>query len=85
MFFKALSSFFQFFLDAIIASINILFTFFPSSPFTFVSNSQFAGLLADINYFIPIGEFVTITEAWLVGVAAYYIYSIWARWIKAID
>ena len=86
MFFSGLSAFLQFFLDAIASSINLLFSLFPPSPFTlFTVDTEITQVLATVNTFIPIAEFVTITEAWLVGVAAYYLYSIWARWIKAID
>ena len=83
--FAGLSKFLQFGIDAIAATINLLFSFFPSSPFSFLSNSQFSDLLGQINFFIPVYEFVSITEAWLVSVALYYLYSIWARWVKAIE
>lgn len=86
MLFAGLSKFIQMFLDIIVATINLLFGFFPSSPFTFLSaDNQFMSLLSQINYFLPIYEFVSITEAWLVCVAGYYVYSIWARWVKAIE
>ena len=85
MLFAALSSFLQFGINAIAATLNLLFSFFPASPFKILSNSQFTDLLAQINFFIPIYEFAAIIEAWLVCVAAYYVYSIWARWVKAIE
>ena len=86
MLFAGLSKFIQMFLDIIVSTINLLFSFFPPSPFTFLSpNSQFADFIAQINYFVPIYEFVTITESWLISVAFYYVYSIWARWVKAIE
>lgn len=58
---------------------------FPTSPFTIVQNSQYNQLLANINYFIPIYEFIVILEGYLVAVGVYYLYSVWARWVKAID
>lgn len=85
MLFSALSNFLQFGINALASAINLLFSFFPSSPFKFLSASQFSDLLGQINFFIPIYEFVSILESWLVCVAAYYVYSIWARWVKAIE
>lgn len=38
-----------------------------------------------VNWFIPVGAFVSIFEAWLLGVGAYYIYQIVLRWIKVIE
>lgn len=85
MFFKALSMFLQFLIDAIGAVLGFLVGLLPGSPFTFVSGSQFGEFLSKINFFIPIYEFVSILEAWLVAVAVYYLYSVYARWVKAIE
>ncbi len=38
-----------------------------------------------VNWFIPVGTFVSIFEAWLFGVGVYYIYQIVLRWIKVIE
>lgn len=38
-----------------------------------------------VNWFIPIGTFVSILEGWLVCVAVYYAYQIVLRWIKVIE
>ncbi len=85
MFFEALSKFLQFLIDAIGGLLSLLVGLLPSSPFNFVVNSQFGELISQINYFIPIYEFVTILQAWLIAVGLYYLHSIWARWVKAID
>ncbi len=85
MFFAALSKFLQFILDALSGLLSLVVSFMPTSPFTFLANSQFGDLLAKINYFIPVMDFVVMLESWLVAIAAYYLYSIWARWVKAID
>lgn len=73
------------FISLIGGIINILFSFFPPSPFKLVTNSSFANLISKINYFLPIYEFIVILEAYLVAVAGYYVYSIFARWVKAIE
>lgn len=65
--------------------ISVLYNLLPTSPFIIVENSQFAELISQINYFLPIYEFVAIMETWLVSVGIFYLYSIFARWIKAIE
>jgi len=67
------------------AVITVLYNLMPSSPFTIIEKTEFAGLVAKINYFLPIYEFVAIMETWLVAIAIFYLYSIFARWIKAIE
>lgn len=83
--FKGLASFIQMFLDAIVAVLNTVCLLFPPSPFKIVADAGFADLIAQINYFIPIYEFVAIGELWLVAVGLYYAVSVVARWIKAIE
>lgn len=85
--FKGLAAFVQLLLDAIAAVGNLIGLLFPPSPFTMLDHlpAQFQELVAGINYFLPIYEMVTIAEAWLIAVAAYYVISVIARWVKAID
>ena len=61
---------------------------FPASPFSILDN--LSGTVAYewlqfLNWFIPVGTFVGILEAWLSGIAIYYIYQIVLRWIKVIE
>lgn len=83
--FAALAKFIQLFIDAIAFALGALVHLFPKSPFTFIYNSQYSDLIAQINYFLPINEFVAITQAWTVAVGVYYAYSVYARFVKAID
>lgn len=83
--FKGLAAFCQFLLDAVAAVLNVICKIFPPSPFTIIEHTGFGDLIAKINYFIPVYEFVSIAEAWLVAVALYYAISVVARWVKAID
>ncbi len=85
MFFKGLAAFLQVLINVLGTVLGGLVGLLPKSPFQFASNSQFADLLAKINYFIPIYDFISILELWIVAVAAYYLYSVIARWLKAID
>lgn len=83
--FGILSGFLQALINVIGGVLGTLIGLLPKSPFTYLSASGFGSLIAQINYFIPIYEFVTILETWLIAVGLYYIYSIWARWVKAIE
>lgn len=65
--------------------IGVLYALLPNSPFVIVSNSEFSNFISQINYFVPVYEFLSIMETWLVCVAVFYLYSIFARWIKAIE
>lgn len=64
---------------------NVLYSLLPSSPFTIIENTEFSSLIAKINYFLPVYEFIAIMETWLVAIAIFYLYSLFARWIKAIQ
>ena len=60
----------------------------PESPFAVldtVQDSTIYELLGFVNWFIPFGVMITITETWLVGVALYHIYQIVLRWLKVVQ
>lgn len=68
-------------------AINVI-DLFPESPFLILEElegSEFYQWLKFLNWFIPINTFVSIFEAWLVGVGLYYVYQIVLRWIKVIE
>ena len=74
--------------DALVGFAVSVIELFPASPFTILdelSNSEVYEWLRMVNWFIPIGTFVSILEGWLVCVAAYYVYQIVLRWIKVIE
>lgn len=66
--------------------LQAVLSLFPLSPFREVIN-ELGSLpyLGYINWFVPIGDFVKIGTIWLAAVAAYYAWSIIARWIKLIS
>ena len=80
-----LVSFAQFLINTVGNGLSLFYSLFPKSPFNFVLNNEFSVLISNINYFIPIYEFVIILESWIVAVGIYYVYSIFARWLKAIE
>lgn len=58
----------------------------PTSPFqSFIQACENLPYLGWLNWFVPVGTFITIGEAWLVAIGLYYLYSIILRWIKAIQ
>lgn len=79
--FKVINKIIYFIGVALQAVVNL----FPTSPFQYISNTEYSDLLAKINYFVPFYDFLVILEGYLVAVAVYYLYSIWARWLKAIQ
>jgi hypothetical protein len=85
--FSLLAQFFQFIIDSLGSVLSFVVDILPGSPFTYIDSApeQITNMLEGINYFIPIYNFVSILQAWLVAVAVYYLYSIWARWAKAIQ
>ena len=72
-------------IDLIGLLVSLLYNLLPDSPFTIIKNSGFSDLISQINYFLPVYEFISIMETWLVAIAVWYVYSIFARWIKAIE
>lgn len=74
--------------DTLVSLAVSVIELFPASPFTILdelSGSVAYEWLQFVNWFVPIGTFVGIFEAWLSGVAIYYIYQIVLRWIKVIE
>lgn len=83
--FKGLAAFVQALLDAVVVVLNFVAGIFPNSPFTIIEHTGFGDLLAQINFFVPVYEFISLMEAWLVAVALYYAVSTLARWVKTIE
>ncbi|MDD4391066.1 MAG: hypothetical protein PHW03_09800 [Eubacteriales bacterium] len=57
----------------------------PSSPFAaYMAVSLSSDVLRAINWFIPVGQIISVTAAWLLCVAGWYVYQLILRWAKAI-
>lgn len=55
----------------------------PLSPFArFTYMTLDSGLLALLNYFLPIAEIVSVLQLWLIAVAGYYIYKFILKFIR---
>ena len=83
--FRLLGLFVQKIIDIVGAALGLLVSLFPRSPFQAISGSDFGDLISKINFFIPVYEFLSIAQLWLIAIAVYYLYSTFARWLKAID
>lgn len=66
--------------------LDFILKILPFSPFGSIID-QLGDLpyLGYINWFIPVGTFITIGTTWLSAITTFYILSILLRWIKAID
>lgn len=66
--------------------LSVILSLLPLSPFApVIANLEQLPHLGYINYFVPIGTFLRIGEAWLAAIAIFYLYSVVARWIKLIE
>lgn len=72
-------------LTIITSLLDLIYMVFPSSPFQLIKSSGFEDILAQINYILPLSEMLTILEAWVLAIGIYYLYSIIARWVNAIE
>lgn len=81
-----LSWIFKGFADLIANILNSIFSFLPDSPFRgFISNLKLPDeFLGYLNWLIPVRAIVTISEAWILCILSYYVYSQLLRLIKAI-
>ncbi len=66
--------------------LTLLLTLFPLSPFApVIEELGSLPYLGYINWFLPVGDFIKMGTLWLTAIAAYYAWSIIARWIKLIS
>lgn len=72
--------------NLLIRILNTVLFFLPDSPFTqYLNVLENNTLLRNINWVIPISDFIAIGEAWLAAIAIFYIYQVILRWAKAIE
>lgn len=58
----------------------------PLSPFAeFISGLESLPYLNYLNWFVPVGTFIKIGNAWLIAIFLWYMYGIVLRWIKAVS
>lgn len=62
-----------------------LLNFLPNSPFSYLANSPISSYLPVINWIVPVQSIVDSLTIWVTAIGTYYLYSIFMRWIKAIN
>ena len=68
------------------AFLELVIKLLPLSPFSsFIDGLEDLPYLSYLNWFVPVGSFITIGTAWLGVITTYYMLSILLRWLKAID
>ena len=66
--------------------ISMAVAFLPDSPIKpFISQLSAVPYLGYLNYFVPVGTFLAILQAWTAAIALYYIVMAALRWAKAIE
>lgn len=69
----------------VINAVNVFLALLPDCPFeAYIEQTKQIDALKYINWFVPVSDFITIGEAWLVAIAVFYLYQIVLRWIKVI-
>lgn len=59
--------------------------FLPGSPLkAFINALGRVPYLAELNWFFPVSECITVLEVWLVAVSLFYTYSIIMRFVRVI-
>lgn len=59
--------------------------FLPDSPFReFITGLSDVPWIRYLNWFVPVGTFVTIGAVWVAAIAVFYVYQIILRWAKAV-
>lgn len=71
-------------IKAVGSVLSFIFSVLPNSPFNYIDNSPISKFLPTLNFFVPVGEIISVCELWLIAVGSYYLYQSVLRWIKAI-
>lgn len=73
-------------LNGLGALLNVIVSVLPGSPFnglySLVIDNKWLGYL---SYIIPVPQILSLLQAWILAVTAFYLYMVVLRWIKAIE
>lgn len=67
------------------SSLQWVVDMLPNSPFQVLDNTVIKPYLPYVNWFIPFDFMLSTMETWLAAVAAYYLYSVILRIVKAVQ
>lgn len=66
--------------------LDWVYTLLPLSPFQpYITELETLPFLEYFNWFVPVGTFIKIGNAWLIAIFLWYFYGIVLRWIKAVS
>ncbi len=69
----------------LINMVNVFLALLPDCPFEkYISEIGNNETLQYVNWFIPVGDFVSISVAWLVAIGVFYLYQVILRWLKVV-
>lgn len=73
-------------LDSVFSFIkNFITSILPLSPFQeFIDRFRSIPFLGWLNWFVPVGEILTVLGVYLTAVGLFYGYSILLRWLKVL-
>lgn len=64
---------------------NVISSILPTSPFQqYIDLFRGFEYLGWLNWFVPIGQILTVFAVYLTAVSAFYLYSIILRWVKVL-
>lgn len=74
---------------ALVSLVLEVINIFPESPIQpLIQSLKASGIedwLAYANYIVPVAPMLGILTTWLTCIAAYYVYQIILRWMRAIE
>lgn len=72
----------DFFLNFVKNFGQTILGFLPKSPFVGVIDTiHNLPWLSYVNWFIPIGQIITVLEIWISAVAVFYVYKAISKWV----
>lgn len=77
-------------MEAILKVLNSMLTMalelLPDSPFRpFIDQISGIDYLGYLNYFVPVGDFISLLSAWTTAIVLFYAVSAILRMVKAIN
>lgn len=64
---------------------GLVLSFLPDSPLKpIIEGLENMPWLGYLNWFVPVGTFITIGTVWLSAIAVFYTYQMILRWAKAV-
>lgn len=73
-------------IDAFGVATSAVVGILPTSPFrAYIDVSLTSEQLSLINWVLPVGQIIAVTQAWLLAIALWYVLQVVLRWVKVIE